>query len=494
MRELFIGLDLGTTGCKSAVYDSEMILHGESYIGYPLNHVASGFVEQDAEDWWRVSLMAMEASLAEVEDKNQIRAIAVSTQGLSIVPTDREGLPIAPAISWLDTRGGSEIERISLRYTPDELFHRTGKILGGAYVLPKLLWLQHHNPGLYDRTYKFLMPMDYLTARLCGRAVTDHTMASGTMLFQLSTGTWDKELASTLGIDLGKLAELGRSGEVVGELLPSIASRLGIPARTLVVLGGQDQKCASLAAGIADRTITVSLGTAAAIEKLLPAPILDIDGQIPTFPYLSEGRWVCEGCVMTAGAAVRWYRDNFAGESGYEALDRQAENGSNLKDSVFFFPFLSGAATEIPEAQKDHATGIFYGLDLGSTPARMIRSIFEGVGFQIAGQVHRIARSFGEVDCIRLFGGGAKSRFWCQIISDITNLPIEVPATVETASMGAAILAAQGCGVIDDPFRLAGRLPLKARYEPSPERAEGYVYKGDRYNRIQNHILTMPES
>jgi xylulokinase len=493
VKDLFIGLDLGTTGCKSAVYDSDMVLHGESYLEYPLMTIAPGWVEQDAECWWSLSLSAIDASLAEVGDRRSVRAIAVSSQGLSIVPTDCNALPIAPAISWLDTRGDSEIEQIFQRYTPDELFHRTGKNLGGAYVLPKLLWLCRHRPELYERTYRFLLPMDYITARLCGRAITDHTMASGTMLYRLSSSMWDEDLARSFGIDVRKMAELGRSGEVVGELLPAVASRLGLSFDTKVVLGGQDQKCASLAAGIADRTVTVSLGTASAIEKLFHTPVLDPAHEIPTFAYLFQGQWVCEGCVMTAGAVLRWFRDNFAMGSDYRVLDLQASTGSSVEDAIYFYPFLSGAATEIPEALKTRATGVFYGLDLGSNPARATRAIMEGVGFQIGSQMERITQSFGGIDCIRLFGGGAKSRFWCQMMADITNLPVEVPTSVETASMGAALLAAKGFGAIDDPRLLAGTLPLKARFEPDPSQTVRYNDKMARYFQIQNHLLAMPE-
>jgi xylulokinase len=491
MKELYIGLDLGTTGCKSAVYDDGLVCRGEAYLEYPLLHPTLGFVEQSAETWWDLSLEAVRRSLVDVPNRSLVRAIAVSSQGLSIVPTDRGGLPLGPAISWLDNRGQSELERIAECYTEEELFARTGKSLGGAYVLPKLLWLQHHRPKLYERTHRFLMPLDYLTGRLCGRAVTDPTMASGTMLYDIISRCWDEGIAGRLGIDTGKLAELGCSGEVVGTLLPSVADVLGLLPSTRVVLGGQDQKCASLAAGIDGSTTTVSLGTASAIEKLFHRPLLDPLRQIPTFAYLFDGQWVCEGCVMTAGGAMRWFRDNWASGTPYPELDQMARSGSGIEDRTYFYPFLSGAATEVSEARKRSAVGVLYGLDLDTDSAKAARAVMEGIGFQIDGQVQRIGQSFGDSQRIRLFGGGAKSRFWCQMMADITGLPIEVPGTIETAAMGAAMLAAMGTA--GDLMRIVGQQTLQARFEPDPELHGRYAEKKNRYFQIQDHLLAMPE-
>jgi xylulokinase len=243
---LLIGIDLGTTGCKAAVYDERGALRGEGYLEYGLIALSASMIEQDPEVWWRLTCRAIGMALDAAEvDPRHIAAIAVSSQGISFVCLDQAGRPLGNALSWLDCRATAECETILARFDAGTLFARTGKRAAPFYVLPKLLWLREHRPDLWARTCSVLMGHDYLVYRLSGARVTDHSMAGGTLLYDLHALDWSAELLDAFDIPRAWLPELRWSGTAVGPLLPDVARDVGLSPDVVVVTGGQDQKCAS---------------------------------------------------------------------------------------------------------------------------------------------------------------------------------------------------------------------------------------------------------
>ena len=446
--ETLLGIDLGTTGCKAAICSPEGNLLGESYLEIPLIKSALGVVEQNAAQWWTLTQEAIRQAIRTAGiDGRTIQALSVSSQGISFVPVDKKGLPLGNAINWLDTRATAEAETILSRYTEADLFNLTGKRANPAYVLPKLLWLRNHQPDLYRRTHKFLMAHDYLLYKFGGQFVTDHSMASGTLLHDVTRLSWSAELTDTFDIAVEQLPEIIRSGTSLGTIRREVAEALGLNKKAIVAVGGQDQKCAALGAHIRPGLVTISLGTASAISCLVDHPLLDPERRIPLFPFVVSDIWDLEGVVGTAGGAFRWMRETLFPATAYKTLDEMAADSFPGSNGVCFYPHLSGAGS--PHWRAD-VLGAFLGLTLATEPGDVVRSVLEGVTFQIRANLE-VLESLGiTIEKLILFGGGAQSSLWPQIISDVTGKPVEVMESVDVATWGACILAGTGARLLTE--------------------------------------------
>ena len=332
------------------------------------------------------------------------------------------------------------------------------------------------------------MGHDFLVYRLCGAHVTDHSLAGGTLLYDLAGLDWSADLLDVFDIPRRLLPEVRWAGTPVGTLKQEVADALGLRREVVVAVGGQDQKCAALGAGIDDHTATVSLGTASAIEQLMASPATDPDMRIPAFTFLQPERWVLEGVVGTAAVSMRWLRD-VLGADGYAGLDAAAAMVPAGSEGVRFYPHLSGAGS--PHWNVD-ARGSFHGLNLATSRGHLVRAVMEGVAFQVARESrsdagagrprrarHRLRRRrqeravacrSGRCDWIGRWPG---RRLW------------------RPAGLGAAMLAGVGCGLfpaVDEAQRCM--LPPLAVRPPDPAGAAAYDAAYGAYRRLENTLLT----
>ncbi len=485
---LLLGLDLGTTGCKAAVYDDTGRTLGESYLEYGLITLSSSVIEQDPQAWWDLTCQAIHQALAAGNvDRSDVRAVAASSQGISFVLLDAAGRPIGNAINWLDSRAIDESAEILELFTEKELFALTGKRAAPFYVLPKLLWLRRHRPEPWRQAHKLLMGHDYLVYKLCGAHVTDHSMAGGTLLYTLQTLGWDDRLLETFAIPPDLLPDIHWSGTPAGTLLPEVAEMLGLSPGTMVVVGGQDQKCAALGAGIADGLATLSLGTASAICQVMDQPLTDPHMRIPAFTFVQPGHWILEGVVGTGAGSLRWYRDTIAGGTPYDQLDAEAAQVPPGADGVMFLPHLGGAGSP---HWKSSARGTFHGLSLATGRGHLTRAILEGVAYQLHENLAITQELAGPIRHAIVFGGGAKSALWRQIIADVIDLPVVWTPTVETASLGAAMLAGLGCGLFASLDEARARMVrTQAIQQPNPALVEVYAEAYRRYRQVETGLL-----
>ena len=291
-----IGLDLGTTCIKALVFDETGRICAESSRDDALITPRKGWVEQDARSWMRLSAEAIRGAVAASGAKaNEVAALSVSSQGITLVPVDQNFQPMANAINWLDSRGEEEREEIA-QLGLERIYAITGKNLSsGGYTLSKLLWFQRHLPEIYESSAYFLLPHDYIMAQLCGRAVTDHSMASATMLYDVPQQAWSEEILQHFAIDPRRLPELMWAGEQAGHLTAPAAETLGLSTSVAVIVGGQDQKVAAYGAGLSADTSSISMGTCEAYEFLFDAAPAHPDRALPAFSYLAPGEWTLEG-------------------------------------------------------------------------------------------------------------------------------------------------------------------------------------------------------
>jgi xylulokinase len=486
--DTLLGIDLGTTGIKAAICSPDGGLLGESYLEYPLIRPAPGVVEQDADLWWALAQEAIRQALRAAQvSGNTVRALSVSSQGISFVPVDRAGRTLGKSINWLDTRATAEAETVRRRYSEADLFNLTGKRASPAYVLPKLLWLRDHDPGVYRRTHKFLMGHDFLLFKLTGEYVTDHSMAGGTLLYDITKLAWSEELADTFQIATHQLPAVEWSGTPLGTVKPGVAQELGLSKGAIVAVGGQDQKCAALGANIRPGVATVSLGTASAISCLTGQPLLDPARRIPTFPFVVRGYWDLEGVVGTAGGAFRWLRETLFPSTAYDTLDCMAAGSPPGANGVCFYPHLSGATS--PHWQAD-VWGAFGGLSLAASAGDMVRCVLEGVAFQIRENLEVMEGMGIPIDDLILFGGGAQSPLWSQMISDITGKPASATEMVDVANWGACVLAGVAAGIFGgDILTQPAAGDMLECWSPQPDLVARYDEVYHHYRAFEERLL-----
>jgi len=445
-NDLLLGIDLGTSVCKAGIYSRQGELINCTHIEYGLIKEEGGIVEQDASQWWDVALQAVKQSIRTAGiDKNCIKALSVSSQGISFVPVDEGINPLCRSINWLDTRAEKEAEIILEKIAFPEMFAITGKRIHSSYTLPKILWFMRNKPEVVDKSYKFLMSHDFLIAKLTGECLTDHTMAAGTLMYDISNLTWSEEIIGQFSIPMEKLPSIRWAGTSIGKISRHIAQEIGLSSEILIVVGGQDQKCADLGAGLVEGVATLSLGTAVALTTMGSRPVIDKQMRIPCFPYLLRNRWVLEGVISTGGGSLKWLKQIMNDTRySYEKLIDMAKEAPLGAKGVFFFPHLVGATSPHWESK---AKGVFYGLSLSTSTKDLVRSLLEGVAFQVKENLEILEELTEEVKEIRVFGGGAKSKFWGEIIANVTGKRVYLLSSREAATIGACVLAGVGSGV-----------------------------------------------
>ncbi len=420
---MYIGIDLGTTGCKVVLFSSE----GKSLCEYNKEYelIFDGiYVEQDANLWWSLVREGMR-HVAAFAGGAVVSAISVSTQGISFVPVDGAGVPLCNAVSWLDMRGEEMAVRLQKAFGVQGIYAKTGIECEADYSLPKLMWFIENKEDIYAQAEKILFPLDFLNLHLCGRAVCDYTIAGGTMLYNIWEKDWDRELLSFSGINAEKLPEVACMGTPLGPLLPEVAAYCGIEPGCQVVLGGQDQKLAAIGAGIRPGACTVSFGTATAISKLYEGASFDGEERVTIFPF-GEESYIAEIPLPTTGAALRWLVKTMCPDKSYKEVDQLAKLSAPGAGGVIF--------------ETDLATGgVLSGLTLSTTLSDIIYALFEGVSRDIRDSVQRL----GGARDLLVFGGGAKSDIWCRILSRVCQTSVSILETPETAALGAAILASE---------------------------------------------------
>ncbi len=441
--EYYIGIDLGTTGCKSIVFDEFGTICGQEYIEYALILLSETEIEQDANLWWELTVKAVNTAVAKSGiDGNSVKGISISSQGISIVPVDKSLAPLHNAISWLDIRTTKQTQYIRSVISEDEIFEITGK-KAESYVLAKLMWFRENCAEIYKNTYKFLMPQDFIFAKLTGGCCyTDPTMASGTMIYDIKNNRYSEKILKTFDIDEELLPQVKVAGKTTHIIDKDVALLLGISPDTQIAVGGQDQKVAAFGAGIKANIATISLGTAGAIEFFCETAVIDPMHQLPTFTFLDGKYYTLEAVVPTTGASLKWARNSLFPTDEYDYLTSKAADAKIGSNGLMFFPHLTGAGS--PHWNSD-AKGCFYGISLNTNRHDIIRSILEGIAYQLRQNLDTYERiSSSPVKQVSLFGGGCYSPLWCQIISNVLNKPVITYKSPEVANFGAAKLAYLG--------------------------------------------------
>lgn len=430
----FLGIDIGTSGCKVLLIDETGTVLRQASAEYPILVPRPLWSEQNPEEWWQGVLKC----LAEINEPNP-DAIGVTGQMHGSVFLDDRGEVVRPALLWNDQRTVEECAEIDRAVGPARLRTITCNPPLTGFQLPKVLWLRNHELSQYQRVRSILLPKDYIRFRLTGDRVTEVSDASGTGLLDVPNRGWSAEIAARLELDPELFPRVIESSEITGITrgVPGLAD--GIP----VVGGGGDQAAGAVGTGAVEPgVISVSLGTSGVVFTAIPSPEFDPAGAAHTFCH-ANGAWHAMGVMLSCGGALRWYRDTLGAGAGYDALAAEAASVPPGAEGLTFLPYLTG---ERCPHNDPFARGGFMGLTLGHCRAHFSRAVFEGISFGLL-DGYELLRGLGATaNEIRITSGGAKSRFWVQMLADLFETPCVTLTSDEGPAMGAAILAGVGVG------------------------------------------------
>jgi xylulokinase len=481
--QYIIAHDLGTSGNKATLYDETGQLVAASTTEYPTSIGPSGYVEQDAGEWWNAVVLSTKKLLQTSNIKNtDIACVSFSGQMMGCLPVDTAGNPLRPAIIWADMR--SEKQAVQLRSAIDE--HEFYRIVWhrpiSSYTLTKLMWIRDNEPEVFGRTAKTLQAKDYIVYKLTGVFATDYSDASGTNAFDLINKKWSDAILNSVKIRKDVFPDAYPSTSVVGRVKKEAAELTGLAEGTPVVLGGGDGSCAIVGAGIFGAQNAYSiLGSSSWVAFETDEPLYDEEMRYMTWAHLDEKKYQPCGTMQAAGLSISWLKQTLGRDetyaekhSGGNALDliesgaRVSPPGSN---NLIYLPYLLG---ERSPRWDPYAKGAFIGLTSKHTKEDMFRSVYEGIAYNL----YTIINIFETRACLKevtLIGGGARSELWRQILADVWGRPVLIPRYLEEAtSMGAAIAGGIGVGIFKD-FSIAEKLnPTVTRILPDKKDVRAY--------------------
>jgi len=482
-----MGIDVGTTGCKTLVIDERGEVVASATVEYPMYTPHPLWAEQDPRDWWQATVEGIRRVLADVE-ASEVRGLGLTGQMHGLVLLDEVGEVLRPCIMWNDQRTGPECAAITEKLGFDQIIQWTANKLVPGFTAPKIVWVREHEPEVYARVAKVLLPKDFIRYKLTGEFATDKGGASGTSLFNVVGRTWSREMIEALDIPAEWLAPAFEGPEVTGTVTAEVAELTGLPAGLPVVAGGGDQEAQAVGTGIVrEGLVSVTLGTSGVVFAHTDRPQVDPQGRLQSYCHAVPGKWHVMGVMLSAGGSFRWFRDalgrlervaaELAGRDPYECLTAEAARAPAGSEGLLFLPYLTGERTPYPDP---NARGVFFGLTVRHDKPHLVRAVLEGVAYGLRDSLE-LVRDFGlEIEQVRASGGGARSELWRQILADVFATELVTINVTEGAAYGAALLAGVGAGVYpsveaacDDAIRVvtsteptAGRVKLYDAYYP----------------------------
>lgn len=476
---LYVGVDLGTSAVKLLLMDEAGTIKNIVSKEYPLFFPRPGWSEQNPSDWYEKTMEGLQ-ELLEGVDKTQVAGISFGGQMHGLVVLDETDQVIRPAILWNDGRTGKETEYLNTVIGKEKLSDYTANIAFAGFTAPKILWMKENEPENFARIKKIMLPKDYLAYRLSGTFCTEYSDASGMLLLDVKNKCWSKEMLTICGIQKEQLPSLYESYEVVGNVKADVAEYLGISGDVKVIAGAGDNAAAAVGTGtVGDGCCNISLGTSGTIFISSGGFQVDKNNALHSFAH-ADGGYHLMGCMLSAASCNKWWMDEILKTKDYK--EEQEGIVSLGENPVFFLPYLMGERS--PHNNPD-ARAMFIGMSMDTTREQMTQAVLEGVAFGLRDSLE-VARSLGiKIEKTKICGGGAKSALWKQIIANVMNLTVEVIESEEGPGLGAAMLAAVGCGEYPDIKAAADAIvKVKEQIEPEPQLVAKYEERYQKFKQI----------
>lgn len=452
-----LGVDFGTTSLKACLFNEKGERLATESVKYTL--ITEGdFIEFPAEEFYNVFLSVYEKIASEFK----IDALAVDAQGETLIVLDKNGKPLMNAIIWLDNRADKEAKEFTKRFGLEEVYNLTGQAeVPAGYPAPKIMWIKRNLPSVFEKADKFLLLEDYILYRLTGKTVASKSLYSSSLLINVHTGEYIKEVLDYIGITSGNLPVLEESGVCVGEFRGA-----------KVCTSALDQVAGATGAGITrEDLISETTGTALAVVAVTETFPKYYEGLKVSAYYMKKGLYCLLMWAPTAGATLEWYKKNFCEGISFDELNKIAEKVPAGAEGLICLPHLCG--TVMPENNPD-VKGAFFGFDLKHTRGHFVRAIMESVAYTVKEFTEYLKIQPTELRCM---GGGANSKLWCEIKSAVLGQQITTLKENETACLGSAIFAGVGTDVFESVSKACEELIEKKCVYSHVDNGYTHLYK-----------------
>lgn len=489
-EDALLALDLGTTFLKAVLFDLKGNVLAKSSREIPLYRPYPTWAEQNPEDWWNLACEATRSVVKNIPDGFSIAAIGLSSFRESVVPINSQGRKTADCILWMDKRAVDEVEELREAIGAEEIHKRTGMIPAPNFTAPQLLWLKHHSPETLIGADFFLSPRDYLAYRLTGEFITDYSLASRTMLYEVG-GRWWEDLCSYVGVRPSQFPPVRYSDEVVGRLKRSASSHLDLPKDIPVVAGAGDRACEGIGTSAIGGRAMISTGTATNVSTCVGAVPVPMDTRVIYSQHALRDQWLVEQGISSTGSILKWFADllQLDEESRFEELASEAGSSPVGSRGLLLLPFFSGARST---RWNQEARGVLLGLTLDHRRGDIVRAILEGVAYEVRACVEILVENATDPSEMIFVGGGARSQVWAQIMADVLARPVQIPAQTEGAAFGASLLAGVGVGLFGNVATAARELAAYSeQVEPDSSRSSQYSTIYASYNHLYQRLAPM---
>lgn len=440
-----IGVDLGTSAVKILLVNQNGEVCNEVSKSYPLIIEKSGYSEQNPEEWVEKTTAGL-AELIEqyAGDVNDIEGISFSGQMHGLVLLDEDKQVLRNAILWNDTRTTKQCQEIYNVVGKQRLLEVTKNPALEGFTLPKILWVKEQEPQIFEQASVFLLPKDYLRYRMTGNIHMEYSDAAGTLLLNVAKREWSNEVLELFGLSSKFCPPLVESHAFVGPVTAEFAEATGLSEATKVFAGGADNACGAIGSGILSEGKTLcSIGTSGVVLSYEERNDLDFEGKVHYFNHSEENAYYTMGVTLAAGYSLSWFKDTFAREEAFDQFLAGVDEVPAGSNGLLFTPYLVGERT--PHADSNIRSS-FIGVDAAHERKHFARAVLEGITFSLNESIEIFRNSGKTIDSIISIGGGAKNETWLQMQADIFNAKIEKLTSEQGPGMGAAMLAAYGCG------------------------------------------------
>lgn len=482
MDTLLLGIDIGTTSVKAALLAPDGRLEGVKSADYPIHYVRPGWVEQQPEDWWKATCLTVRQVLSSVpQGRERVAGIAVSAQAPTLLALDRSGQPLRPAMIWMDRRAEAETRQLIDHLSAETIIQISGNRPDAYYVAAKIRWLKNHEPELLAKTHQFVQINGYINYRLTGTLTLDNAHAALLQLRDYRDDTWSAALCDACGADPAQFPPVCPGHQIQSEVTPEAAEATSLLPGTPVLAGTVDAAAAAIEAGVGEAGIAAEM-TGTSTVLILPNTAGVTEPALISMPHALPGMYLTLGAMVSSGASLNWYRDQFGlpeqqastllNANVFDLLMQPAERIPPGSGGLIFLPYMMGERSPLWHTQ---ARGVLFGLSLATERGAVVRALLEGTAFALRHNLD-VARQAGiEAREMRSVGGGTKSALWNQIKADVLGLPVLLPAAAVGAPFGDAVLVGLALGLYSDAADTLRKLvQIKTVYQPDPERHARY--------------------
>ncbi len=469
--KLLLGLDLGTSGIKAGIFDTDGRRLASKEAFYKTTSPRPGWMEQDPEEWWTACAGAIKDVAGRVESSH-IRAISVSGQSPALVCIDESGEPVRSASLWSDQRAAAE---------GVEVVQRLGSIASFS-LLPRLLWLKRNEPVEYHRTQWVLESFEYLNFKLTGQVASIATSGLAP--------SWSARHIGAIGLEPEKFPpQSKRLGDVLGSVAPEVASMLGLPTGLPVIAGTIDAFAAWIGTATTSKgQLCNTAGTSEGIAVVWDQALTDPQMRAVSIPHITGRDWIVGGAMSSGGIMLDWFVREFYDhvDQPYAALVNDAGVVPSGAEGLLALPYIVGERSPIldPEARS-----LFFGISERHSRAHFARAVLESIAFALRDVCAVIQEMGAEITEVRVAGGGARNDVLNQIKADVLGRPVFVPEIHESGQLGTAIIAGWGIGCFASLSEAAqSMVKFRAVFEPRPDKHSTYTELFTLYRRLYEHL------